>query len=429
MKARSRFLLLLLLPIVYLELSSPFYLTSVQHSTIRSSRYDTTQQTLSSLSLSSTSSSSSSSSSTSSSSSSTSIQSSSISEWSRLVYDLDRLKLSSTDPRLCKNAQFHLLPRPAINDPLGPCVEPSGYEIGPNPNWRKLGGKLMQIDCLFEKSIFTSRHILTLPSSNASVYLVYAQFTPLVETIEAKRVRLALTVYTLQTLRNQFGLDIEIILVEMNSGINVEEIDTLFGIGVINTALLNVNAQGQDWRLYQEGLHFAWHRLDRFEWVIVMNDRMIGPISNFPKVLKKATASGSRLYLTSNWGGCCMRGFLLGFHKTAILSSQWKAFWERISFPCGKLGPMFLGEAQLSLPPLSWGSSCVTSTQYPLSKTDDLGTMLLTKSPFLYRTGVVHAFTNNEDNNTDVDTMLAFISELEIEPHVEVCGGYTVFVK
>ena len=139
MKARSRFLLLLLLPIVYLELSSPFYLTSVQHSTIRSSRYDTTQQTLSSLSLSSTSSSSSS-------SSSTSIQSSSISEWSRLVYDLDRPIITSTDPRLCKNAQFHLLPRPAINDPLGPCVEPSGYEIGPNPNWRKLGGKLMQID-------------------------------------------------------------------------------------------------------------------------------------------------------------------------------------------------------------------------------------------------------------------------------------------
>ena len=334
-----------------------------------------------------------------------------------------------SDPRLCRNAQREILPRPSLSDPSGPCVEPPGYEVGPNPNWRQLGGKLLSVECLFESSRSIKRNVLSLPSQNASVYLVYAQFMPSVESEEARRVRIALTAYTLKGIRSQFGSGgIEITLVEMNDALHIDEVDDLFGAGTVNSVLSNVDAVGQDWRLYQEGLHYAWHRLDKFEWVIVMNDRMVGPVSNFRTVLSQASMSGAGLYLTSNWGGCCMRGFLLGFHAKSVRSSSWRNYWQRISFPCGKLGPIFLGEAQLSVPPLSWGASCVTSTQYPLSKTDDLGTMLLTKSPFLYRTGVVSAFTN-EENVTDTDTMLAFLSEYSIEPHVEACGAYTIFTK
>lgn len=410
---------LVLIPLFFELFSTPLYVHKLQSSspsTLRTNRYETDKQ-MNALSAGSSGSSFSSSSSLS-------------SEWSRQVHAIDRfVPLTSDDPRLCRNAQREILPRSSINDPNGPCIEPPGYEVGPNPSWRKLGGKLIAIDCLFESSRTIKRHVITLPSPNASVYLVYAQFTPLVESEEARKTRIALTRYTLQGIRAQFGMNgIEITLVEMNDSLLIEEVDDLFGAGTVNSVLLNVNAIGQDWRLYQEGLHFVWHRLERFDWVIVMNDRMVGPVSNFPKILTQAATSGAGLYLTSNWGGCCMRGFLMGYHAKLVKSTSWRNYWQRISFPCGKLGPIFLGEAQLSVPPLSWGASCVTSTQYPLSKTDDLGTMLLTKSPFVYRTGVVSAFTN-EDNVTDTDTMIAFLSEYSIEPYIENCGAYTIFTK
>ena len=406
---------LVLIPIFLEIFSTPLFVHSKfqssanSSSSLRTGRYDSQQQQqsqINSLSAAAAASSSSSSSSSSLSGSSSLV----LTEWSRQVYDLDRRVPIPSDPRLCRNAQREILPRPSLSDPSGPCVEPPGYEVGPNPNWRQLGGKLLSVECLFESSRSIKRNVLSLPSQNASVYLVYAQFTPSVESEEARRVRIALTAYTLKGIRSQFDSGYCVLVTQLAP------------------VLSNVDAVGQDWRLYQEGLHYAWHRLDKFEWVIVMNDRMVGPVSNFRTVLSQATMSGAGLYLTSNWGGCCMRGFLLGFHAKSVRSTSWRNYWQRISFPCGKLGPIFLGEAQLSVPPLSWGASCVTSTQYPLSKTDDLGTMLLTKSPFLYRTGVVNAFTN-EENVTDTDTMLAFLSEYSIEPHVEACGAYTIFTK
>ena len=359
------------------------------------------------------------------------------SDWVRRVKVRAWEALDPADARLCAHAQSEIAPRAPPHDPLGPCVKSPGFDTAPTPSWRQLGGRLMEVDCLYSGSR-SARHLFpTLPSPNASIYLVFAQASPPSEGAEARRVRLALAGNTLRRLRAQFGARIEISLVELFEPPR-EGLDEVYGEGTINSAIVSTQAVGQDWAMYQEGINSIWHRLEQFEWIIVMNDVMAGPVAHFPAVLDRAAESGAGLYLASNWGGCCMRGFLIGFHARLVSTAKWRRFWQRAQFPCGKFGPMFVGEAQLSLPPLSWGDSCATSTQHPLSKTDDLGTMLHTRSPFLYRRGLAAAFTSVEGGGiegrngsavTDVDTMLAFVNELKVEPHVEACGSYTIFTK
>ena len=347
------------------------------------------------------------------------------SDWARRVRFRAWEGLAPDDPRLCVHAQRDILPRPRASDPLGACPDFPDYATGPTPSWRTLGGRLMAVDCLYAGSRSATPHFLRLPSPNASVYLVFVQAGRPGEGAEERRLRLALSGNTLGRLREQFGLALEITLVELFE--TSLDFDAIYGAGTVNTAIMGVNAAGQDWAMYQEGIHAVWHRAEQFEWIVVMNDVMVGPVARFDDVLRQAAAGATELYLTSNWGGCCMRGFLLGFHRRLVATAKWRDFWQRVSFPCGKLGAMFVGEAQLSMPPLSWGASCLTSTQHPLSKTDSFAVMLASRSPFLYRTGLVAAFT--EDNATDLPRLLDFINTHEQEPHTEACGGYTIFTK
>ena len=212
------------------------------------------------------------------------------------------------------------------------------------------------------------------------------------------------------------------------------ELEALFGRGTVNSVVSGVRSQGQDWAMYQEGLQAAWHRLDAFEWVVVMNDVMVGPLAPLERYLALAQAQGAGVYVASNWGGCCMRGFFLAFSRAHVASESFRHFWQRASFPCGKLGAMFVGESSLSQAPLWWGRSCATSTQHPLSKTDELAVMVSSRSPFLYRAGLVRAFTRAEDGNvTDLAALVAFLDFHErlgeYEVHVEKCGSYAVYDK
>ena len=185
--------------------------------------------------------------------------------------------------------------------------------------------------------------------------------------------------------------------------------------------------------MYQEGLQAAWHRLAQFEWVIVMNDVMVGPLAPLEQYLSRAAARGAGVFLTSNWGGCCMRGFFVAFSRARVASESFRHFWQRASFPCGKLGPMFVGEASLSQAPLWWGRSCATATQHPLSKTDDLATMVASGSPFVYRAGLVRAFTDEQTNVTDLGAALALLDFHErggaFEVQVHDCGAFAVYDK
>jgi hypothetical protein len=381
--------------------------------------------------------------------------------WAALVRFREWDGLARSDARLCSNAQRGFVPRPLDADlPLGAggCPASPGYETGPTPAWRTLAGKMMDVDCLYAGSPSASRLYPALPAPGASVYLVFAMASREDEAPPAARVRLALAAHTLRSLRAQFGARIEITLVELFRDFaeprRAGELEALFGRGTINTVISGVRSQGQDWAMYQEGLQAAWHRLARFEWVVVMNDVMVGPLAPLEAYLAQADRRGARLLLASNWGGCCMRGFFLAFSRAHVASDSFRRFWQRASFPCGKLGPMFVGEASLSQAPLWWGASCATATQHPLSKTDELAVMMASGSPFLYRAGLVRAFTGADaalagagwggagsgervvaadGNVTDLGALFAFLELNErgggIEPHIEDCGKFTVYDK
>ena len=348
--------------------------------------------------------------------------------------------IARSDPRLCANAQRAFLPRPLEEDlPLGErgCPASPGYETGPTPSWRTLAGKMMAVDCLYAGSPSASRLFPQLPSPAATIYVVFAMASRDDEPPAAAAVRLALAAHTLRRLRAQLGARVEITLVELFRDFaeprRAGELEAVFGRGTLNSVISGVRSQGQDWAMYQEGLQAAWHRLAQFEWVVVMNDVMVGPLAPLESYLALAGARGARVYLASNWGGCCMRGFFLAFSRAHVASESFRSFWQRASFPCGKLGPMFVGEASLSQAPLWWGASCATSTQHPLSKTDELAVMAASGSPFLYRAGLVRAYTDAATNETDLGAILTLLDFIErgggIEPHVEDCGRYAVYDK
>lgn len=333
-------------------------------------------------------------------------------EWIETVRYRHWSTIGDDDPKLCKNAQAAWAPREAEGDTYGPCTD-SKYHGGPNPDWRLLAERYMAVDCVFSGSKVAQHILLNAPDPAAKVYVVFAQTTPAAPTqLDVARRKMA--GWTLKRIRQQLGAQVEITLVDLFA--DSLDFDEVYGAGTINTAIMGWRHSGQDWGMYQEGINAIWHRVQQFDWIIVMNEVMVGPFGPLNDVLSKA--NGYQIYVASNWAHCCIRGFFVAFSRALIATDKWRHYWQRVSFPCAKLGPMFVGEGQMTLPPLEW-KHCATSTNWPLSKTDPLSLQLSFEgTPFLYWRGIVDAFTGS-DNNTDTEAIIQFLDQHHV-PQVVV---------
>ena len=341
-------------------------------------------------------------------------------------------------PALCDNAQRSI--RPVPDGPLQMCGLNANFSSLYASGWQTIMGDLLRVDCQYAGFAGQRREYFSLPSRNASVYIVFATSAPVVDTALSVRrsrpyetpavraVRRAHVRWTLARLRVQFGAALELTVVQLDDEPPDEERD--FGRGVVNTLVWNATGEGQDWGMYAEGLHAAWHRLDAFDWVLVMNDQMVGPIAHLPDVLD--LARGAALWVTSSMTTCCVRGFLLGFSRALVATRSWRDYWMRMHFPCGKWGPMLLGEAGITLSPhTQWQQygGCATSTRQALGKKFTLAFQRGTASPFLYRWGTEDAFfpalatAQGEDEVAPgIAALVAYLDAARIPAHVEDCA-------
>jgi hypothetical protein len=328
------------------------------------------------------------------------------SDWARSIFSRPWDGFEEKNTSSCKNIHKKILP--SALDISSSCHDPK-FSVD-SSSWQPLMNQLLSTPCIYFGTSSQRRYIWNLPSQDSDVFLVFAQAQPPNELPHIKSARKFLSKWTLTKLREQFGNKIEITVVNMFDDFLDEERD--FGRGVVNTAISHLNIEGVDFGMYQEGLQSAMHRIHQFKWVIVMNDQMVGPFANLSHIL--SLSASSDLYVASSWGGCCIRGFFIAYSQKLVSTPLWKTYWERIAFPCGKLGAMFLGEGAMSRPPLLW-SNCMTSTTHPLSSGDSLETMKSTHSPFLYRKGLVSAFVEN------MESLTMFLSTYSVIPRVENC--------
>jgi hypothetical protein len=280
----------------------------------------------------------------------------------------------------------------------------SGFDYGP---WGDLLQKELNTFCVYHRQSHERHKLLTLPSPNATVYFVYVTSTILsfrriedqpsgpVEDREwpaLKASRWFHLNWTLSRLRHQFGGSIEITLVTMDEEEPIEGVH--ISPGVVNTLVWNVMDEGQDWRLYQVGLHEAWHRLHRFSWVFVGNDQMVGPSTHFPTVVENLIEVNA-----GSWYNSANQGFMLGFSKALVAENRWRLFWERARWPCAKTGPMMIGEGAIYRAPQRFqdtlsGAWCRVNTMF--GKGASLEHQKNIGSPhFWYRWGLENQFLPN----------------------------------
>lgn len=339
-----------------------------------------------------------------------------LSPWQRRVAFRSWDGVDPDSPLLCRNAQASIVPRsPTIFDR---CPGDPIYGGVDAPGWTTLLPKLLSLSCAYSPVLASERrYFWNTPSPSASVFIVFVQAQPVGETLAARKVRKALTRFTLNRLRDQFGSTLELMVVELFDVELDEERD--FGLGVVNMASSHLNFEGQDWGMYQLGINSVAHRFAQFRWVVVMNDQMVGPFASLPGEL--AAAESSDMYVASFWPHCCVRGFFIAFRSSIVSTQIWRNYWERVAFPCEKLGPMLMGEGVLNKDPLHW-TNCLTSTTFILSSFNSLAEMTASSSPFLYRKGLVTAFpSQNSSSVADIGALLSFLSTYNVSVHVETC--------
>lgn len=297
-------------------------------------------------------------------------------------------------------------------------------------------------ECTYKGSRIATTELLTVPSRNARVYVVYATSAPVIDThagvlrpkpyesYRLRSARLALRAWTLRKLREQFGDALELTVVQLDD--EVDDDAAYGGPGVVNTLIRGTLGEGQDWEMYKEGLHAAWHRLNAFDWVLLMNDQMVGPVANLPDVLGLASESGAGLWVTSSMPPCCIRGFAMAFHSRLVASQNWRVYWERMSWPCAKLGPMYMGEegaTRLTQTQWQWHGGCATSATNPIGKGHSLAKQRreARHSPFIYRWALEMEWLRDAkmgDAAVDaaVEKALAWLDATKVDAHVTDCG-------
>lgn len=276
--------------------------------------------------------------------------------------------------------------------------------------WHGYLKQLLSAECMYTGSphaIFTYQAI---PPAHATVLLVFVQADVPHEDPNSYLVRTRLNNFTLNRFREQFGDAIEITVVEMYTLRYSRH-----HYPVANTIISNFSDVGQDWGMYQQGIMASFHRLDQYRVIIVMNEQMVGPFVNFKPMLKQALSKHD-MYVASHWAGCCIRGFFIAFGHRSIQSEQFRRYWTRVRFPCGKLGPMVLGEGLLGHGPVKPATqSCVTSTNTAIGKGMLLAQQKVLGAPFLYRWGI------ETEYNKQWHLIEIFLRDYSVPPKLEDC--------
>ena len=313
-------------------------------------------------------------------------------------------------PQKCPNAQRHLVPKADI--PFGPCASSPGFDGTSWEHWHGFGDAMMAINCTYARSKTQRLVELTPRPLAARVYLVYAMSenfsprsatdykSPPFENPGQREVRRGIVRSTLKRLRAQFGPDaLELVVVQVDDGPLDEDLD-FGGAGVVNTLITDTWREGQDFAAYQDGLHYAWDRLDAFDWVLVLNDQMAGPVAFLPDTLALATAARAALWATiSDPDSDCLRGYCAGFSRELVSEPSWRLFFERMYWPCGKMGPMMLGEGGMTqMAATGWHKlfgGCAASAPHVLGKGWTLAQHrdFTPNTAFIYRWGIEHEFT------------------------------------
>ena len=167
--------------------------------------------------------------------------------------------------------------------------------------------------------------------------------------------------------------------------------------------------------MYQLGLMYIYNRWSQFEWMIIMNDQMVGPFyDNYKQYLDETVNLGSNNWLTSVWGGCCVRSFIVAYHKSLIATKLFHNYWNRMHFACEKLGAMFMGEGLHGK--LGW-KNCQTVTNIPIGKNMNLQRQIDLYTPFIYR----EAFEILYAQKTNAE-LFQWIESYKVKFHLEHCN-------
>lgn len=215
-----------------------------------------------------------------------------------------------------------------------------------------------------------------------------------------REVRRGIIRSTLKRLRAQFGPDaLELIVVQVDDAPLDEELD-FGGKGVVNTLITDTWREGQDFAAYQDGLQYGWDRLHEFDWVLVLNDQMSGPVAFLPDTLALATAAKAALWATvSDPDSNALRGYCAGFSRDLVATPSWRVFFERMYWPCGKMGPMMLGEGGMTqMKVTAWHrlfGGCAASAPHVIGKGWTLAqhAQVTPNTAFIYRWALEHEFT------------------------------------
>ena len=222
---------------------------------------------------------------------------------------------------------------PTADHPYGFCFGDSRFHNMTSPGWSTFVDKSMSRECRFTGSS-TANTTTILPSpARATVYAVFAYArVPFAynfgshnapEAHAQREMRRKLRRWTLSRLRKQFGASLELTVVQVDSShFNVA---SDFGVGSVNRVISGTLSEWQDWAMYQEGLHAAWHRLARFEWVLLFNDQMVGPLASLPVLLSQLARAGAAIWGVSELPGCCIRGYGMAFSRQLVATESWRS--------------------------------------------------------------------------------------------------------
>ena len=284
--------------------------------------------------------------------------------------------------------------------------EPSRELMNPSDQQRFVN-RAMNTDCLYVEDEHVIYQYIKPTVSNVSHYFVYATAHLPNEDLDVLRRRIMMLNFSINTIRKQFGLDAEIVIVEMYDA--YENVSKLFPN--VNTFISNVNRDGYDWASYQVGVMHAMSRMKQFLTVTLLNDQMIGPFNNFHQTLNDLfklknetsyTGVTGEYYVTSYWSGCCPRSMHQSFSYSLIRTDEWFRYWNRIFFPCVKIGSLVAGEAVMTKEEgFNKGKwlECITTMQgdNPLGKHTHFQRQLATNIAFLYRKGIEDEFLADSD--------------------------------
>jgi hypothetical protein len=315
--------------------------------------------------------------------------------------------LSANEPSLCVNAQRKV--RAYLNDE---CIHDSRFNSFDSTGYYDYAKRLLEIDCVFHGTLAspTAQYRVINPiSSTARYYVSFVQAKNAKEDQEGYERRMMLSAFTLNRIKQIYGDLVEITLVEMR-----DQVEERYFQSSVNTIIDQTFIEGTDYGMHQLAIMYANARWKQFDWIFLINDQMVLVTHDFDQYLTETLKRGGNYFADSVWSECCLRGFLLVFHKELIATAMWNNYWNRIHFACEKISAMRLGEG---IDKVTGWKNCQTATNTPIGKGMALQRMQELNVPFVYREGI-----ENEFKSKSKQEMVEWVKTNKVGKfHIETC--------